>query len=54
MYDYNVIIETDEKGNLIIDVFPDDKSAQFLKISLLARGDVDDERKIRIISGRKK
>lgn len=53
MGNYDVIIETDEKGNLIIDVFPDYESARYLKISLLSRGDVDDERKIRIVSGRK-
>lgn len=50
---YDVIIETDERGNLIIDVFPDYKSANYLKISLLARGDIDDERKIRIESRKK-
>ena len=54
MDNYDVIVETDEGENLVIDVFLDYKPAQYLKNSLLARGDIDDERKIRIICRGKK
>lgn len=48
MKNHEVIVEFDGKRNFIIDAFPDYKSAKYLKISLLAKGDVDDERKITI------
>ncbi len=46
---YEVIIENDKNGGLIIDIFPDYKSAHSLKISLLKKDGMD-ERQIRIES----